>query len=73
MSEARLPTTSQNYFKDIYLLILCQGIFGPVPCFSSMNQSLDTPGVTCFFIQLRHASGSLYDLKAVDTICNYSK
>ena len=36
--------------------------FDPIPCFSSMNPSLDTPGVTGLFLQLRHTSATLYHL-----------
>ena len=39
-----------------------EGIFDQVPCFSSLNPSLDTHGVTGLFLQPRHASGTLYHL-----------
>ena len=55
---ARLPTISQKYFK----FTLRQGIFDSVPCFSSLNPSLDIPKVTGLFLQLRYASGTIYHL-----------
>ena len=55
---ARLPTIFLNCFK----FTLHQGIFDQVLCFSSLNPRLDTPGVTCLFLQPRHASGTLYHL-----------
>ena len=55
---ARLPTIFLNFFK----FTLHQGIFDQVPCFFSLNPSLDTHGVTGLFLQLRHASGTLYHL-----------
>ena len=55
---ARLPTIFLNCFK----FTLHQGIFDQVPCFSSLNPSLDTHGVTGLFLQPRHASGTLYHL-----------
>ena len=55
---ARLPTIFLNCFK----FTLHQGIFDQVLCFSSLNPSLDTHGVTGLFLQPRHASGTLYHL-----------
>ena len=55
---ARLPTIILNCFK----FTLCQGNFNQVACFSSLNPSLDTHMVTGLFLQLCHASGTLYHL-----------
>ena len=46
----------------IIKLTLRQGIFDLVTCFSSINPSLDTPGLTGLFLQVRPASGTLYHL-----------
>ena len=50
--------------KNIYGEIMTQNarFSNQVPCFSSLNPSQDTPGVTGLFLQLRHASGTLYHL-----------
>ena len=55
---ARLPTIFVIYFT----FTLPQGIFDQVPCFSSLNPSFTTYGVTGLFLQLHHASGTLYHL-----------
>ena len=55
---ARLPTIFLNCFK----FTLHQRVFDQVLCFSSLNPSLDTHGVTGLFLQPRHAYGTLYHL-----------
>ena len=55
---ARLPTIFLNCFK----FTLHKGIFDQVLCFSSLNPSLDTHGVTGLLLQLRNASGTLHHL-----------
>ena len=43
-------------------------IFYQVPCFSSLNPSLDTHGVTYLFLQLRPASGTLLLNQILDLV-----
>ena len=40
------------------------------PCFSSLNPNLKIPGVISFFLQLHHASGTLYHLIYRSCLCN---
>ena len=55
---ARLPSIILNFFK----FTLHQEVFDQVPCFFSLNPSLNTHRETGLFLQLRHASGTLYHL-----------
>ena len=49
-----------NLYRPFYSF---KEIFGPVPFFSSINPSLDTPGVTgLFFSSCARISGTLYHL-----------